>query len=71
MMRIHIFHCVHGGSARPQMMQFKILSLPVLGMSNFKFCANKNIFFQCYLSGHHDEKWILCLQHMVFTLWLM
>ncbi len=58
-----------GESAQSHMMQFKILSPPLLGMLGSMFYPNKHMFSRHHFSCPHNNEWILCLQQMVFALW--
>lgn len=42
--KIHLFRCAHGESARSHMMQFEILSFPLLRMLGLMFCVSKHNF---------------------------
>ncbi len=53
--------CSWGRVRCPHMMQFKIISPPLLGMSSSVFCTNRHMFSRCHVSSHHNDKWILCL----------
>ncbi len=54
--KIHLFCCVHGESAKSHMMQFEILSPPLLRMLGHMFCISKHIFSRCHFFNHHDDK---------------
>jgi len=65
-MDTRILLCSWRESAQSHMMQFKILSFPLLGMLGSMFCTNKHMFSQCHLSKYHDDKWILCKWYLHF-----
>jgi hypothetical protein len=62
---------IMGENALPHMMQFEIILPPLLGMLGSMFCMSKRVFSQHHLSNHHNDEWILCLQHIVFSFWQM
>jgi hypothetical protein len=66
---IHLLRCVHEGEHIATHDAVRDFCAPLLRMLGFMFHTSKFMFFWRHLSGHHGDKWTLCLQQMVFTLW--